>query len=321
MPKIFNMYKLESYLQSHRINFNLPSPIQKIEDERLDNQGVTLYVKREDLIDENLTGNKYRKLILNIQLLKEEAYESVVTYGGAFSNHIHAVAAAGKLFNFETIGIIRGEEPKDWSPTLKFAKANGMSLHFISRQKYVEKNVHLHLPTASNAYLIPEGGTNELAIKGCQAIVNETLEQIKTPIDYWMVSCGTGGTAAGIISALKNESVIQPFQILKGEGMKRVIQNLLEEYNFGKFNNWEINQDYHFGGYAKWNTELVSFMNDFRKQHGISLDPIYTGKMMYGIFDLVEKKKIPHGATIVAIHTGGLQGVDGFNMRFGNLLD
>lgn len=321
MPKIFNMYKLGSYLMKHRINFNLPSPIQKIDDERLDNQGVTLYMKREDLIGEKLTGNKFRKLIFNIQFLKENGYESVITYGGAFSNHIHAVAAAGKLFDFKTIGIIRGEEPKNWSPTLQFAKAQGMELHFINRQDYITKNFHLKINSSEKNYLIPEGGTNGLAIHGCQAIVNEGLTQIEQPISHWMVCCGTGGTAAGMISALENKSHLTAFQILKGTGMSNHIQDLLENNQYNHSNNWIVNETYHFGGYAKWDNDLVSFMNDFKQQHGVALDPIYTGKMMYGIFDMVANGEIPKGSTIVAIHTGGLQGVEGFNMRFGKLLE
>ncbi len=322
MPKIFNMYKLENYLKEHRINFNLPSPIQKIEDEQLDNQAVTLYVKREDLIGENLTGNKYRKLIFNIQFLKENSYDSVVTYGGAFSNHIHAVAAAGKLLNFNTIGIIRGEEPKKWSPTLQFAKASGMQLHFVDRQSYTAKNVHLEFNASEKNYLIPEGGTNGLAIKGCQDIVNETLQQIKEPIDHWMVCCGTGGTAAGMISAMLEEDAhLTAFQILKGKGMMEHINQLLKENNYKHFGNWNVNDTYHFGGYAKWNNDLITFMNDFKQQHDIALDPIYTGKMMYGIFDMIEKGAFQKGSTIVAIHTGGLQGVEGFNMRFGKIIN
>ena len=314
------MYKLESYLLEHRIKFNLPSPIQQIMDERIDNQGVSLYVKREDKIGNELTGNKYRKLILNIQFLLENEYQSVSTYGGAFSNHIHAVAAAGKLFNFKTKGIIRGEEPKQWSPTLKFAKAHGMELRFINRNTYTAKNFHLSLENSDHHYLIPEGGTNALAIKGCQEIVNEAQAQLAEQINYWMVCCGTGGTAAGIISALNNASKVVAFQILKGEGMGNDIENLLSDNQLGTFNKWEINQDYHFGGYAKLNQALIDFMNDFKSRHGIQLDPIYTGKMMFGIYDLVGKGAIPRGSKIVAVHTGGLQGVDGFNMRFGDLL-
>ena len=321
MPKKFNMYKLENYLLEHRNSFNLPSPIQKITDKRLDNQDVTLYVKREDLIGENLTGNKYRKLIFNLLFLKENKYESVITYGGAFSNHIHAVAAAGKLFDIKTIGIIRGEEPKKWSPTLQFARTNGMELHFINRQTYSEKKAHLQFNAPEKNYLIPEGGTNGLAIKGCQAIVNETTKQINEPINHWMVCCGTGGTAAGMISALNTkQSHLTAFQILKGKGMYQTIDQLLKSNNHVPLDNWTINDSYHFGGYAKWDNELITFMNDFKDRHGIALDPIYTGKMMYGIFDKVAKGEFAKGAVIVAIHTGGLQGVEGFNMRFGDLL-
>ena len=320
MPKIFNMYKLENYLKEHRINFNLPSPIQRIEAEVLDHQGVILYLKRDDLIGDILSGNKYRKLIFNIQFLKENGYESAVTYGGAFSNHIHAVAAAGTLFGFKTVGIIRGEEPSNYSPTLKFAKAQGMQLKFVSRAVYARKDVHVELAGIENHYLIPEGGTNALASKGCENIINETLSQLTDPIDHWMVCCGTGGTAAGMINALQNRTHLTAFQILEGTGMKADITKLLSEISEGTFDNWEINADYHFDGYAKWHESLISFINDFKEQQGIALDPIYTGKMMYGIFDKVVKGEFSRGTTIVAVHTGGLQGIEGFNMRFGNLL-
>lgn len=283
--------------------------------------GIRLLLKREDLIHPEISGNKWRKLKYNLIEAKKRGLDTLLTFGGAYSNHIYATAAAGKTFGFRTIGVIRGEQPQLLNPTLQYAKENNMQLYFVSRTAYRDKKTvlsQLHLDLES-VYALPEGGTNNLALKGCAEIV---LEYEANPdIDYWCVSCGTGGTLAGIITALYPEQKAIGFSALKGEFLKTDVKHLLSDYNHKEKQNWSINAHYHFGGYAKFDKKLIQFINEFKHKHQIQLDPIYTGKMIYGVYDLIQKGYFPRGSTIMAVHTGGQQGIKGFNQRFGNLLD
>ncbi len=299
------------------------TPIQKIESFVLKEKNIHLFIKREDLNHPTIQGNKFRKLKYNLAQAKADGKKTLLTFGGAFSNHIYATAAAGTAFGFSTIGIIRGEKPKNPNPTLLFAEKNGMQLHFISRSEYKEKQEPTFISQLKELfgdfYLIPEGGTNDLAIKGCEEIPAEVLEQKLGP-DYYTLPVGTGGTITGIISGLakkNSNSKIIGFPSLKGDFLKGEIEALLKSPH----TNWKLQTDYHFGGYAKHKPELISFINEFKELHNIPLDPIYTGKMMFGIFDLIKKGFFPRDSTILAIHTGGLQGIEGFNNRFGNILD
>ena len=302
-----------------------PSPIQAINSPFLAERNIRLLLKRDDLLHPHISGNKWRKLKYNIKFFKENNFKRLLTFGGAFSNHIAALAAAGNAYNFETIGIIRGECPKKLNPTLAFAAEQGMHLKYISRSEYQ----HKYDPTFQekllcefgNCYILPEGGTNALAIKGCQEIIEETKVQLQKMPDLICICFGTGGSISGIITALAGNKKIMGFSALKGNWMEREVTNLLQQYNYPNYNNWRINSDFHFGGYAKWQAELVDFINQFKQEHQIQLDPIYTGKMMYGIFDLIEQNQIEPNSTILAIHSGGLQGIKGFNQRFGNLIE
>lgn len=277
-------------------------------------------MKRDDLLHPVVSGNKWRKLCYNLQLAKEQEKKTLVTFGGAYSNHIHAVAAAGHLLGFQTIGLIRGEEPKEYGATLAFAKSRGMSFRFLSRSVYRKKTVPVDLDL-TNCYLLPEGGTNELAIKGCGDIVKELLEQLpgSTPTHYCL-SCGTGGTIAGVINELAGRKQVTGFSALKGDFMKAELTNLQKQYELPTYGNWTVNCEYHFGGYAKHKKELLNFMIQFHQKTGVALDPVYTGKMVYGVLDLVAKDYFPRGTNVVLIHTGGLQGVLGFNERYGEEL-
>jgi 1-aminocyclopropane-1-carboxylate deaminase len=276
---------------------------------------ITLTIKREDLIHPFISGNKYRKLKYNLLQAKAENQETLLTFGGAFSNHIAAVAYAGKESGFKTIGIIRGEElidKIDGNPTLKFAQENGMQFEFVTREDYrlkseIEFQDHLKNKFGS-FYLVPEGGTNELAVRGC--------EEILTPEDaefnYVCCAVGTGGTISGISnSALPNQKVLG-FPALKGDFLKDEIRI------FAKNQNWELITDYHFGGYGKVNSELIVFINQFFDENHIPLDPIYTGKMVFGVIDLIKKNYFPANSKILLIHTGGLQGIQGMNMKLMN---
>jgi 1-aminocyclopropane-1-carboxylate deaminase len=308
------------------------SPLQGIVDERLDRHQIRLFIKRDDLLHPSVSGNKFRKLKYNLLEMKRLSKRGLVTFGGAFSNHIHAVAAAGQLLSVPTIGIIRGERPSILNTTLSFAESCGMILHFVSRTAYRDKNLIIKDLEEQYAdyYWLPEGGTNTLAMQGTAEIVPEIVAVLGAQPDYICLACGTAGTTAGIVSATNATSIkVMGFAALKGDFLEKEVLQLLDnaqnEKNtegsiFEGIQNWSIQTDYHFGGYAKWTTPLVDFINDFNEKHRIALDPIYTGKMLYGVFDLVEKGFFPKNTTIVAVHTGGLQGIDGFNERFGDLI-
>ncbi|MGG7036169.1 MAG: 1-aminocyclopropane-1-carboxylate deaminase/D-cysteine desulfhydrase [Flavobacterium sp.] len=271
---------------------------------------IVLTIKREDLIHPFVSGNKFRKLKYNLLQAKTENKKTLLTFGGAFSNHILAVAAAGKEFGFKTIGIIRGEELQgkiDENPTLKQAQEFGMVFDFVSRENYRNKTdavfVGQLIQKFGDFYLIPEGGTNELAVKGCEEILTEE----DADFDYICTAVGTGGTISGIINCSKNGQQVLGFPALKGDFLTEDIRK------FANKNNWKLITDYHFGGYGKVTEGLIVFMNDFYKKHKILLDPVYTGKMVYGFFDLMAKNYFPKGSKILLIHTGGLQGIPGMN--------
>lgn len=298
----------------------LPTPLQEINSQLTEIKQLQLFIKREDLNHPTIQGNKFRKLKYNLASAKTKKYKKILTFGGAFSNHIYAVAAAGKAFGFNTIGVIRGERVEPLNPTLQFAEANGMQLHFVSRSAYRNKDQSEFIQGLKakfgDFFLVPEGGSNILAVKGCAEIVGE----IDLNYDYICSAVGTGGTLAGLITGANNHGKILGFPALKGgDFLQNEIVNLLGE-NAKNYQNWELITDYHFGGYAKFKPELIDFINNFKKQFQIPLEPIYTSKMLFGIFDLIEKDFFEKGTTIVAIHTGGLQGIDGFNRRFGNLI-
>jgi len=295
-------------------------PIQSILDSVKGESKITLHVKREDKIHPLISGNKWRKLKYNLEEAKKLNHHTLLTFGGAYSNHIHALAAAARGFGFKSIGVIRGEEHLPLNPTLNDAKAFGMSFHYMDRATYREKHSESVLAKLKEQfgefYLIPEGGTNELAIKGA----SEIITPIVNDYDYYCCPCGTGGTAAGVISGLKGLGKVLGFSVLKGDFHKKEISYWLTKTNKQNLNNWEVITDYHFGGYAKYDLELIDFINKFKKETQIPLDPVYTGKMMFGIYGLIEKGYFPTGSRVLAIHTGGLQGINGFNERFGILL-
>lgn len=279
---------------------------------------LELYIKREDLLHPEISGNKWRKLKYNLQEAKRLQHQTLLTFGGAYSNHIAATAAAGKTYGFNTIGIIRGEGHLPLNPTLRFATFCGMQLQYISREAYREKDNPDFLQELSarysQPYILPEGGTNNLALKGC----TEVVKDIAINYDYICCASGTGGTVAGIIAGLAGEKQVLGFPALKGgDFLQEDIRQLVYNYNGSEFSNWQLITDYHFGGYAKVKPELLAFIQTFQRQHHIPLEPIYTGKMIYGIFDLIRQGYFPKGSRIIAIHTGGLQGNAGFKERLG----
>ena len=292
------------------------TPLTEISDPNLIDKQIKLFVKREDLTDEFISGNKWYKLKYNLIEAERLGYKTLLTFGGAFSNHIHATAAAGIKYGFRTIGIIRGEEHLPLNPTLESAQANGMIIEYLDRKSYRNKYDKDLIDRLKNKYgdfyLIPEGGSNNLAIKGCA----EIIPSINSSFDFICSACGTGGTCAGLILGLNSRSFVLGFSVLKGgEFLYQNIRSLLSQYQKENLNNWLINLDYHFGGYAKINSELIKFCKDFEEQHTIPIEPIYTGKMFYGIFDLIKNNYFPEHSKIIAIHTGGLQGLQGFKHR------
>ncbi|OIV42100.1 1-aminocyclopropane-1-carboxylate deaminase/D-cysteine desulfhydrase [Flavobacterium johnsoniae] len=273
---------------------------------------ISLTIKREDLIHPFVSGNKFRKLKYNLLQAKAENKETLLTFGGAFSNHITAAAYAGKEQGFKTIGVIRGDELFDKieeNPTLKFAQENGMQFEFVSREDYRLKNdpafVEKLKEKFGDFYLVPEGGTNELAVKGCEEIL--TAED--SVFNYVCCAVGTGGTISGLINnSLPNQKILG-FPALKGDFLTDEIRI------FAKKDNWNLISDYHFGGYGKINLELIEFINTFFEETKVPLDPIYTGKMVFGVIDLIGRNYFPAHSKILLIHTGGLQGIEGMNIK------
>ena len=267
-----------------------------------------LHLKPEYLTHEFISGNKWRKLKYNIKEAKSKDFKTLLTFGGAFSNHIAAVAYAGCIFGFETIGVIRGEEleSKELNETLSFAKANGMKFKFVTREDYKRRGDSLLLELEDEFeefYHIPEGGTNSLAIRGCEEILNTKDNHY----DYICCCVGTGGTISGIINNSNSKQTVLGFPALKGDFLQKDI------IKFAKNSNWKLVTDYNFGGYAKVNSDLISFINDFKLKYKVPLDPIYTGKMMYGVFKLKEQGFFKDEDKVLVIHTGGLQGIKGMN--------
>lgn len=294
---------------------NFIPPLQPIITPLTVKYGVQLFLLRTDLNHEQISGNKLYKLHYNLEEANRLTKKTLLTFGGAFSNHIAATAAAGKEHGFKTIGIIRGERPEALNPTLRLAIENGMILQFVNREIYKQRNNTAFLEQLQqeypDAYIIPEGGANQLGIKGCKAITST----IQIPFDVIACACGTGSTLAGISLSLQENQRALGFQVLKGEGYLKKEMGKWLEGEENQRNNWEICEDYHFGGYAKVSSDLIDFAVGFERQHGIRLDYVYTAKLMFGLFDLLTKNYFGRGQTIIAVHTGGLQGNQGFSYK------
>ncbi|MFK5957451.1 MAG: pyridoxal-phosphate dependent enzyme [Lutibacter sp.] len=292
------------------------SRIQQIQFSELEDKGVSLFIKREDELHPFISGNKYRKLKYNLVEAYEKNHHTLLTFGGAYSNHIAATAAAGFEHNFKTIGVIRGDELANDldeviknNPTLKFASEHNMQFHFVSRSDYRSKTSHKFIDDLKekfgNFYLVPEGGTNNFAVKGCEEILTEEDHKF----DIICSAIGTGGTISGLINSAKKHQKVIGFPALKGN----FLQHEIKKYVL-RTNNWSLNTNYHFGGYAKISEELITFINKFKRETQIPLDPVYTGKMLFGIIDLIKNDYFKKGTKILAIHTGGLQGIEGMNL-------
>lgn len=293
------------------------SPLQHplLREKRVEMQVLRL----DDLLGE-VSGNKYFKLKYNLQEAIAQGHTQVLTFGGAYSNHIYATASAAEELGLASIGILRGEQIDPENPSLQHAQARGMRLHPISRATYREKTSAAFIASLEKEfgrfYLIPEGGTNALAIQGTAEILTEShadYSHICTPV-------GTGGTFAGLASVLHPTQQLLGFSALKGEGMREELEQLLHNQQIIPKGTHQLLTQYHHGGYAKWSSELIDFIHWFWEEFGIPLDPIYTGKMAYGCWDLLKNDKLPPGTRLLMVHTGGLQGNRGFTQRTGIVL-
>lgn len=271
---------------------------------------VKLFIKREDLIHPQISGNKYWKLFYNINNYLETLPENplIITFGGAYSNHISAVSATGKLFGIKTLGIIRGEElEQKWrdNPTLVLAKRNGMNLKFVTREEYrhKEKLTEFLLHEFPEALIIPEGGTNKNAVQGVKMMLNNDTKDF----DYLCTAVGTGGTLAGISEFCEDNQKVIGFKVVEDSSLENKILELTSKRNFHL-------TDAAFGGYGKINDENVRFINDFKVKFKIPLEPVYTGKMMLKLFEMIDADYFPEESKILCFHTGGLQGIEGANL-------
>jgi 1-aminocyclopropane-1-carboxylate deaminase len=282
------------------------TPITELKSSAFAESGVRMLVKREDLNHPFVSGNKWWKLKYNLQEAVRLGHDTLLTFGGAYSNHIFATAAGGEELGLKTIGIIRGEGVKPLNHTLAFAESCEMKLHYISREAYRKKTESDFIEQLHNQfgvfYLIPEGGTNELAIKGCAEFAAQLNQE--TDFDYLCLPVGTGGTMVGMIEGISQSKKIIGFSSLKGgEFLVEDIKKMISPEK----NNWKINVDYHFGGYGKATNELKDFTQEMKTNHQLPLDIVYTAKMFYGILDLITKNYFKRGSTLLVLHTGGLQ--------------
>lgn len=282
-------------------SLRLPSPIEELHDERVSRHGVRLYLKRDDLIHPELTGNKWRKLHYNLAAAKEQGHSRLLTFGGAYSNHIAATAAAGHHFGFATVGVIRGEPHSPLNDVLAFASSRGMKFIYLDRSTYRRKMDddvvgQLH-DQFGDFYLLPEGGSNALAAQGCA----ELPAEIDMEFDSICCACGTGGTLAGIAHGLRAGQRAIGFAALKGGDFIAEDIEHLQRAAFGVVSsNWTVRTEFHFGGFAKRRPELDAFIDDFEARHRIRLEWVYVAKMMYGVFALIEQGLFARGERIVA---------------------
>ncbi|MFY7912947.1 MAG: 1-aminocyclopropane-1-carboxylate deaminase/D-cysteine desulfhydrase [Emticicia sp.] len=296
----------------------LPSPLQKINDDKFTAHCMEVFVKRDDLIHPEISGNKWRKLKYNLLDAQKQGIRQIVTFGGAYSNHIYATAAAGKYFGFETVGIIRGDElNENSSETLRFASKCGMKLHFLTRTEYrslrEQPDANWIIQSYRNARIIPEGGTTPLSISGVGEMVDEIVEQLGQAPDYILCPVGTAGTISGIIANTNSQTKVIGVCVLKnGQYLLNEIDTLLKSNTMSNVSrvlkpaniNYEILWSEHHGGYAKKTPELIDFVSKFNAEHDFEIEPIYSGKMFFAFYQHFLEIIKPN-SKVVLVHTGG----------------
>jgi len=289
----------------------LPSPLVSVTLPLTIEKKIHLYIKREDLIHPWVSGNKWRKLKYNLAFAIQNNIQTIITFGGAFSNHLYATAGACALLGIKSVGIIRGEIDTQ-NPTLKFCLEKKMTLIPVSRSAYREKEASKEIQDIIHKYpgslVIPEGGTNQLALKGVGEIWDELNHQLGTPPDYLTLAAGTGGTTAGLLSYDHYSTKIISYSALKSDHLQEEILSLAKYKNKEKL---IMVTDYHFGGYGRWTDELIQFIRDFESKGGVPLDHVYNGKALYGLLEMMAQDYFTEGSTVVHVHTGGLQGLAG----------
>ncbi|BCJ71427.1 1-aminocyclopropane-1-carboxylate deaminase [Catellatospora sp. IY07-71] len=279
--------------------------VDTLRDERIAAAGVTVLLVRDDLVDPELPGNKWRKLKYNLVAAREQGFGTLLTFGGAYSNHLRAVAAAGRRCGLRTIGVVRGEEHLPLNPSLAYAAAQGMALTYLDRETYRRKHTPEVLARLERdwgaCYVIPEGGSNALAVKGCAELPGE----IGTHFDVICCPVGTGGTLAGLAAGLSSGQRALGIAVLKGAGfLADEVRELLRQALGAPTDNWAVDLDHHYGGYAKRTPGLDAFVADFKLRHGLALDPIYTGKLLAGLYDLIAQDAFPPGTRLAVVVTG-----------------
>ncbi|MBE0471242.1 MAG: 1-aminocyclopropane-1-carboxylate deaminase/D-cysteine desulfhydrase [Methyloprofundus sp.] len=288
------------------------SSLTQIIEPFIQEQGIELYLKRDDFLHPIISGNKWRKLKYILEHALTLNTQKIISMGGAYSNHLHALAYVGKLLGIRTEARIRGERPEILNSTLSDMLDWGMHLEFVSRSDYRllrKYKAYDALPGLQKGeYWLPEGGAMDLALLG----VAELVAEIGLAYDVLCVPCGTATTLAGLVSAAPNKQVLG-FAALKGAEYLNQEVNALLKNTACHNNEWFIQLQYHFGGFAKIKPELLHFIRGFEQAQCIKLEPIYTGKMLYGIYDLISQGYFKSGQKIIAIHTGGLQGNRGFS--------
>jgi 1-aminocyclopropane-1-carboxylate deaminase/D-cysteine desulfhydrase-like pyridoxal-dependent ACC family enzyme len=299
-----------------------PTQLTEIVQHPGEKRGIRLFLKRDDLLHPSIQGNKWRKLHLLLESLRAQQIEGILSFGGAFSNHLHAVAAAGKEFGFHTLGILRGSSIDLENPTLKFAQYCGMHLIPVPKKVYDQglesPEIQAMIQQYPNYYVLPEGGVTRLGVLGCVGIGQEILNEMQgLAPKHVCVPAGTGCTAAGTLAGMAGKGQLWVFPAAKYGVDAAKIRDLCTLADLPVYENVALITDYHFNGFANMPDDLRDFVVEFQQHTGILLDPIYTSKMMRGVFDLLEKDFFAPNAHVVALHTGGLQGWDGFRYRFG----
>ncbi len=285
-----------------------PAPLMQIVDPELSRYQLELWIKRDDLLHPVISGNKWRKLKYILNHALHINADTIVSMGGTYSNHLHALAFAGKALEIKTAAFVRGEPPILPTPTLIDLQAWGMELRFVTRGEYRQLRrfkTYDGLPDLKpGEYWLPEGGSTGLALQG----IAEIIAEIDIDFDVLAVACGTGTTMAGLIVQAPPSSQVLGIAALKAAGfLINDVQELLNTQDI-KRDNWKIKLDYHCGGFAKTNPALLTFIREFEDRHGIPLEPVYTGKLMKAIYDLIRQGYFAAGQRIIALHTGGLQG-------------
>ena len=310
----------------HIFKLTLPSPLQRLHHPIADQQGIRLFVKRDDLIHPDLSGNKYRKLKGHFKHFVFGQYREIVAFGGAFSNLLYSLSFVTRAAGIPATFYLRGDRFDPQNPTLAILHANGAMLQFISRTDYRKKSAkefqEMLLARHPGAMFIAEGASDPKAIEGSAEILQEAVQQLGRVPEHMIMDMGTGGTIAGVIAHLPPGCFLTGIPVLKGVDWDRTLANIVSnELLNAKKSQLEILSTYHFGGFARFDDQLIQFINQYRKQHDIPLDPIYTGKLAFAVEELLRKHHFSAGADVVWVHSGGLQGIAGFNYRFGDLID